>query len=140
MVVVIDRNSGTRFQLLNKMGRPVKAETAHLHKGEAIHAAQRDRVPCNFRQMVTAATKLVRMTRVPFMSVDMFTNGFDFRVGEITLRPGGPFYGESFRLSESTDLEWGRLTRETYKQNRWKIPWVAENSPAVRKRIQSEGN
>lgn len=52
----------------------------------------------------------------PFVSVDMYWSGDHAVVGELTLTPGGLYYGEHYVLSEAQDLRMGQLWEDAREQ------------------------
>ena len=71
--------------------------------------------------MLDVASKISIIINSPFISVDMFSSssGGGAVIGELTPAPGGPYYGDMYKFTESFDLELGQewetaLTKISY--------------------------
>lgn len=90
--------------------------------------------PANYRDMLDAAKQVHRVTKRPFISVDLYTTGNDIFVGELTPTPGGPYVGNLFRFSEQFDTYLGSLMQAGYRTRGWAIPTIDSLSPVRQKR------
>ena len=78
-------------------------------------------LPLNWQYMLDVASKISIIINSPFISVDMFSSssGGGAVIGELTPAPGGPYYGDMYKFTESFDLELGQewetaLTKISY--------------------------
>lgn len=131
LVVVIDRNGGKQMNLLGPSGTAISDRVAYLWKASACSS----KVPDNFLEMKLAAERVRYATNLPFVSVDLYSDGATYRIGEITPGPGGPFYGETFRLTPKADLRFGRMIRQSYRRRGWPIPFIRMQPRAIVKQL-----
>jgi hypothetical protein len=62
----------------------------------------------------------------PFVSVDMYWSGRHALVGELTLTPGGLYYGEHYVVSRAQDLRMGQLWQAAEQQ----LTYLRSSTPA----------
>lgn len=88
-------------------------------------------IPKNNRNLIEVAQFISKYVNRPFVSVDVYTNGQDVYIGELTGGPGGPYYGAAFRFTDKFDLFLGEKMIEGYKSLSWSIPAISRKAPAV---------
>lgn len=71
--------------------------------------------PDSWRSLLNLAAFVSAGLPTAFASIDMYCTENGPVIGEITLAPGGLYYGEHFQLSDDEDLRWGRLWDETVR-------------------------
>ena len=80
--------------------------------------------PANWELMIDTACRVARFVDRPFISVDMYTNGNECFVGELTPGPGGPYFGKLFLFSYEFDLFLGSALISGYGKRGWPIPKI----------------
>ncbi len=65
--------------------------------------------PAEWRELLDFARRVSRSVPSPFASIDMYLTPKGPIVGEITLAPGGIYYGKQFVLSEKQQAEMGMM-------------------------------
>lgn len=87
-------------------------------------------IPKNNKNLIEVAQLVSKYVNCPFISVDVYTNGQDVYIGELTGSPGGPYYGAAFRFTDKFDLFLGEKMIDGYKSLSWPIPSVSKRAPA----------
>lgn len=65
--------------------------------------------PTCHSELIEAAKKISVALKTPFASVDMYATSRGPVLGEITLSPGGPYYGKMYRFQEHYDQLLGQM-------------------------------
>lgn len=87
--------------------------------------------PRNWEQMLAVARRVSEHLDAPFIRVDLYTSGDDVILGELTPKPGGPFYGSQLRFSDAFDLELGGYWRQAVERRGLKVPKVRGLPPVL---------
>lgn len=72
--------------------------------------------PNNFKNLMDFASKVSKLIRVPFASIDVYSTEAGPLLGEITLTPGGIYYGEHYILSKAQEKLMGRMWLEAKEE------------------------
>lgn len=88
-------------------------------------------VPKNNKSLIENAQLISRYSNRPFVSVDVYTNGQDVYIGELTGGPGGPYYGAAFRFTDKFDIFLGEKMINGYNSRAWPIPFISKKAPSV---------
>lgn len=64
--------------------------------------------PQNWEQMLESVVTISKKIRTPFARIDMYSSTRGPLLGEVTLTPGGLYYGLHYSLIDEMNLEWGR--------------------------------
>ena len=88
------------------------------------------RRPLNWEEMLAAAGRISKHLDTPFISVDLYTNGVEVVLGELTPRPGGPYHG-TYRLSDVLDAELGAYWRASLHRRGFRAPIVSGLPPVL---------
>lgn len=89
------------FENVNSEGK-VGSDWKALQKGRIF-------VPDCYKNLVIAAKNLAENLDTPFVSVDLYASIDGPVFGELTLTPGGPYYGEMYKFSDKFDFYNGAL-------------------------------
>lgn len=81
-------------------------------------------LPDCYQEMIEIARRISLDLKTPFISVDMYGSVKGPLVGELTVIPGGPYYGSLFGFRESFDLELGQMWIDAASQLGEDIPKV----------------
>lgn len=91
-------------------------------------------VPDCWKDMIAAAKKISADLRTAFISVDAYATPDGPVIGELTVVPGGPYYGSMFGFTPEFDAELGRCWQEACRDLDLPLPEIAESTLASRKR------
>jgi len=83
------------------IGREIYFQTSKRQLGKPI-------VPRNWPQMEEVAHRIASHMDTSFVCVDVYTNGRDTILGELTSHPGGPYFGTNTRFLPEFDLALGQ--------------------------------
>ena len=97
-----------------------------LGKGQPVR-------PRNWEEMLDAAKRIAVSLDVPFIRVDLYTTGAEAVLGELTPRPGGPYYGGQLRFSTEFDVELGTYWRMALRRRGASAPIVTGLPPVLEK-------
>lgn len=87
--------------------------------------------PRNWEAMVETASRVATQVDEPFISVDLYTNGEEVVLGELTPGPGGPFFGGLFYFHPAFDGELGGYWRRALLRRGRSVPKVTGVPPSV---------
>ncbi len=88
--------------------------------------------PLNGKALIEAAERVAAHIRVNFIRVDLFTDGVDIWLGELTPVPGGAYYGRKYRLSPAFDRALGDRWRAANLALGLPIPTIRSEPPTRR--------
>jgi len=106
-------------------------EDGHVRPQGGLRRGQHRR-PRNWEEMLDTAGRISRHLDTPFIRVDLYTNGVESVLGELTPRPGGPYHG-TYRLSDLFDAELGAYWRASLHRRGFRAPIVSGLPPVLRK-------
>lgn len=72
--------------------------------------------PSNYKDLMDFASEVSKLIRVPFASIDVYSTKSGPLLGEITLTPGGIYYGEHYILSKAQERLMGRMWLEAKEE------------------------
>ena len=72
--------------------------------------------PSNYKDLMDFASEVSKLIRVPFASIDVYSTESGPLLGEITLTPGGIYYGEHYILSKAQERLMGRMWLEAKEE------------------------
>lgn len=72
--------------------------------------------PNNYKDLIDFASKVSKLLRVPFASIDIYSTESGPILGEITLTPGGIYYGVHYMLSKAQEKLMGRMWLEAKEE------------------------
>lgn len=131
MILQIDRNQNPNgLAFFDSCFAPISWSEIDLRND-----IQRSRhiVPKHWEKLLHAAQVISTETGEPFISVDMFATDDDVFLGELTLAPGGPYFG-MFRLSDKMDSNLGALWEDCLSRRGIPVPMIEGNAPVHLKR------
>ncbi|MCB4770352.1 hypothetical protein LGR54_17225 [Ancylobacter sp. Lp-2] len=98
---------------------------AHLESDWKLIQRGTPRRPDCWREMLGAARQIANALKTPFTSVDLFATPWGPVLGEITLAPGGPYYGKMYRFKPDYDAELGACWEAAERRLRGGLPATA---------------
>lgn len=102
LVLVIDRNtSPASVEWFDGEFRPLTTEQIDINHRfcRPVHHGR----PPQYRNLLGFAQEVSAKTPTPFASIDCYNTPAGPRLGEITLTPGGLYFGQHYKLSEDLD-------------------------------------
>jgi hypothetical protein len=63
----------------------------------------------NTKEIIDFSIEVSKKINLPFVSLDLYNTDQGIKLGEVTLAPGGLYYGVMFKVSERAQLELGQL-------------------------------
>jgi hypothetical protein len=84
--------------------------------------------PSNWQEMLDVARRVSEHLGLPFLRIDTFADGRRVVVGELTPRPGGPYFG-MYRFSAELDAELGTHFRLALRRRGLPSPTVVGRPP-----------
>jgi hypothetical protein len=89
-------------------------------------------VPVNWPDMEKAAQRIASFMETSFISVDVYTNGKEVFLGELTPTPGAAYYGSTmFRFMPEFDLALGKVWSCANRERAIPDPLIVREPPAL---------
>ena len=87
------------FDRLDLTGN-ISTNWVHIAPGQPVK-------PDSWQEMLQVAYRASKLLKTPFVTVDMYASTRGAILGELTLTPGGPFYGEMYKFAPELDRRLG---------------------------------
>jgi hypothetical protein len=130
MILQVDRNGPlSRLAFFGHEFHPLDSHCIARFAPEA--EAGQHRRPANWEALIDAARRMSLHINAPFVSVDLYTTGTEVVFGELTSKPGGPFFG-MWRFSDEYDAELGTYYRLALRRRGILVPTVTGLPPVLR--------
>lgn len=132
LIVQIDRNVTPASIAFFTRGF-VPLEPHRLTLSRKVQAGRHIR-PANWQEMLETARRISVHMNEPFVSIDTYTDGRETVLGELTPRPGGPFYGMWY-FSTELDTELGTYYRLALRRRGMPHDFIIEGlAPGMQRR------
>lgn len=118
IAIILEINRNTRpltVSWYDSQFQPVADGRIAVNEKYANHVPGRR--PAGWREMIEVASIVSRNIPTPFASIDMYSSTRGPLVGEITLTPGGIYYG-GYKLSEALEIKMGAMWEIASQDNR----------------------